>query len=48
MKLAADTMRICAATPQHHVNAGLSNDLKYKVIDACATTTNSNVVASAN
>ena len=42
-------MRNCAATPQHQINtAGLSQDLKHKVIDASATTTSFNAIHSVN
>ena len=41
-------MRNCAATPQHVVGPSqLSHDLKYKVIDASATTTSFNAQTSA-
>jgi len=43
-------MRNCAATPEHphYANTGLSSDLKYKVIDASATTTSFNLLGSSN
>ena len=46
-QIAADALRNCAATPQHQTASNslkglLSQDLKYKVIDASATTSSFN------